>query len=348
MFHPPRCPNTACARHHEPKPGFCVRRGTYRARCRRRPVQRYRCKACNRSFSRQTFRHDYRDKEPAVNGKLFRLLTSGVGLRQSARTLDVDVRTVQQKLVKMARTCAGLHDNLLLALPSRPTLVMDEDESYEQSTIQRVTIPLVLEATSCFIVAFGTAPIRRLAAPGTARRAWQDRQERLRPRRDQSRACVDEVVRQVAAKSPAGRVTVRTDEKPLYGPILRTHLGRELEHQTTSSRAPRNTRNPLFVVNRAIAMARDNCGRLRKKSWLGSKRRERLHCQLHLFAAYVNFVRPRFNTDAADETPARLLNILPRALTPEELLGWRQDWRRRSIHPLDRCRTPRTRELVAA
>ena len=346
MFHPPRCPYVACERHHEPQPGFFVRRGTYKPACRRRPLQRYRCKQCRRSFSRQTFRHDYRDKAPSANGKLFRLLTSGVGLRQAARTLDLDVRTVQMKLVKMARTCAAVQKNLVVCLPPQSTLVMDEDESYEQSTIQRVTIPIVLEASTCLVVAFGTAPIRRLAAPGTARRAWQDRQERRQPRRDLSRTCIDEVVRQVAEKLPAGPVTVRTDEKPLYGPILRKHLGPRLNHQTTSSRAPRNTRNPLFVVNRAIMMARDNCGRLRKKCWLGSKRRERLHCQMHLFAAYVNFVRPRFNTDAPDETPARLLQIVPRALSAEELLGWRQDWDARSIHPLARCTAPLGRTQV--
>jgi len=50
--------------------------------------------------------------------------------------------------------------------------------------------------------------------------------------------------------------------------------------------------------------------------------------------AYRNYVRRRFNRDAVHETPARHLELVPRQLRGGEVLAWRQDWGKRSIHPL--------------
>jgi hypothetical protein len=79
-------------------------------------------------------------------------------------------------------------------------------------------------------------------------------------------------------------------------------------------------------------MARDLMGRLRRQSWLVSKKRRYLDVALALFIAWRNLVRRRFNFD--EESPAQALEFAPRRMTEEELLSWRQEWGRRSIHPL--------------
>ena len=99
----------------------------------------------------------------------------------------------------------------------------------------------------------------------------------------------------------------------------------------------RATHNPLFPINTTLAMTRDNCGRLRRRSWLVSKRADRLQEHLAIFTAYRNYVRRRFNRDASHQCPAWFLRLLPRALAPPEVLAWRQDWGERSIHPTS-CR----------
>ena len=88
-------------------------------------------------------------------------------------------------------------------------------------------------------------------------------------------------------------------------------------------------------------MSRDNNGRLRRRSWLVSKRRRYLHAQMQLFTVYRNYVRQRFNRDRPPATPAQRLALLPRRLRGEEVLAWRQDWGPRSIHPMS-CRGDRT------
>lgn len=104
-FVPPRCPNRRCVAHWKPHPGFYTRMGTYSARCRSDPVPRFRCRSCRRSFSRQTFRIDYRNRRPEANAPLFLLVTRGVGLRQAGRNLWLDVHAVQKKFRKLARRC---------------------------------------------------------------------------------------------------------------------------------------------------------------------------------------------------------------------------------------------------
>ena len=79
-------------------------------------------------------------------------------------------------------------------------------------------------------------------------------------------------------------------------------------------------------------LARDLMGRLRRESWLVSKRRRYLDIALHVFIAYRNYVRRRFNRDEA--SPAQMLGFAPRRLTPGQVLSWRQEFGRRSIHPL--------------
>ena len=159
-FRPPRCPNVACTAHHEPPSGFCIRSGSYEAACHAEPVQRFRCKLCRRSFSRQTFRHSRGDRRPECNARLFALLVSGVGLRKSAELLDLDIHSVQRKKLKIGRTCKWLHDNLAPKLPEGRTYLMDEEETYEGASIRPLTVPLLIEHQTWFLVASTAGSIR--------------------------------------------------------------------------------------------------------------------------------------------------------------------------------------------
>ncbi len=81
-------------------------------------------------------------------------------------------------------------------------------------------------------------------------------------------------------------------------------------------------------------MARDLLGRLRRESWLVSKSRRWLDVALQVFMAYRNYVRRRFNDDRF--SAAQELGFVPSRMRPQELLSWRQDGRKQSIHPLAR------------
>jgi transposase-like protein len=347
-FEPPRCPNLECDQHATPAGRFYRRKGWYHPACRLEPVPRFRCKSCGRSFSRQTFRHDYRDRKPQHNVPLFELLTSGVGLRQCGRVLDMNVRAVQEKKQKMAATFARLHGNLCPSLPERRTYLLDEEETYEGASIRPLTMPVVIEKETWFIVATAVGTIRRGAVRGSARRQREEAYERKSgKRKDQSDLRVREVLQTLAAKCPTGFVALRTDQKHSYVRIAKQVFGPRLEHQVTSSKRVRDKANPLFPINVTMAMTRDNCGCLRRQSWLHTKKAERLQDRLLLFTIYRNYVRRRFNRDQEVDTPARFLNLVPRNLLPQEVLAWRQDWGDRSIHPMSPSGATTVRGLVA-
>ena len=131
-------------------------------------------------------------------------------------------------------------------------------------------------------------------------------------------------------------VLLETDEKSTYPSLARSVFGKKrIQHERTNSKLARTTWNPLFPINHTEAMARDLLGRLRRESWLVSKKGWCLDLGLQYFMSYRNYVRRRFNRDEA--SPAQLLGFTRRRMKVGELLSWRQDWRDRSIHPMARA-----------
>jgi len=338
MFQPPRCPHRDCPAHAAPPRGFCTSHGSYEAKCRPRPIPRFRCKLCGRTFSRQTFRADYYDHRPSLNTKLFLLLASGIGLRQSARVLGLSRSCTELKARKIGRHARRLNVNLRGELASGTWLQLDELETYETRRNTRpLTVPVLIATASRFVIWAESAPIRpRGKMTESRRKAIAEEEERFGPRKDLSRQSLQRTLSRGVDMVPAGNyVYVDTDEKLVYPELLREAFSQHrVLHRTTNSQRERTVWNPLFPINQTEAIMRDLMGRLRRESWLVSKKRRWLDVALHVFLAYRNYVRTRFNTD--DFTPAQGLGFVPRPLTVGEVLSWRQEDGARSFHPLAR------------
>jgi hypothetical protein len=328
---------------------FFRRKGFYYPKCRSDGVPRFRCRSCGRDFSFQTFRHDRGDQKPWCNEQVFLLLCSGVSLRQIGRLVKIDIHSVQGKKRKMGRTFGPLHHNLCPRLPADRTYLLDEEETYEAASIRPLTLPVLVEQENWFMVATAVGSIRRLARTGSRRRLQQEREERLHGRRpDQSRECVRKVLSELARLVPEGNLVLRSDDKATYGVLAKELFGNRLRHEVTPGTLIRRTHNPLFAVNTTLAMSRDNCGRLRRKSWLVTKKAERLQNHMLVFTIYRNYVRRRFNYDKEHQTPAQRLGLLPRNLQPAEALAWRQDWGDLSIHPMSTTGSRTVRDRIPA
>ena len=338
MFTPPRCPYSACLAHnieHLNDPSFFIRKGSYKPKCRAHPVPRFGCRLCRRTFSRQTFRFDFRDHKPHLNAPLFNLLASGLGLRQSGRVLRLSRRCTELKARKISTHLARLCSNLLDQFPAGSWFQMDEMETFEsERRVSPLTLPVLIEKQSMLVVAAQSAPIRPSGKMSERRLAAIQRRERREGRRqDRSRSCLKKVLRRAAKYcKKLGAVFLDTDEKTLYPPLAKAAFGAKLEHARYSSKLVRDASNPLFPINLTNAMARDLTGRLRRRSWLASKQRGFLDLQMNVFMAYRNFVRPRYNQE--HKTPAQLLGLVAKRLRPAQLLGWRQDRGWYSTHPL--------------
>jgi transposase-like protein len=338
MFQPPRCPNRRCNQHRRPEPRFYVRRGYYRPLCRAHPVPRFRCRSCGRGFSRQTFRADYRDHRPDLNARLFVSIATATGLRQTARNIGLTYKSTRRKFQKLARHLFRLNLNLRGPLAEGAILMFDELETYEgRRNTRPLTLPLLIEKQTRFAIWSESAPIRPRGKMSKARkRAIAEDERRYGARKDRSRRAVRRALRRGAElTSGLAVVELHSDEKSTYPAAAKAAFGAaRLVHRTTNSKLARGTWNPLFAINHSEAMARDLVGRLRRESWLVSKKGRSLDLAMQMWMAYRNYVRRRFNRD--EESPAQMLGFVDRRMRPEQLLSWRQDWRRNSIHPLGR------------
>lgn len=338
MFTPPRCPHFDCPAHAIERISetvFYIRNGYYHPKCRSHRVPRFKCRMCGRGFSRQTFRQDYRDHKPHLNAKLLELLAHGLGLRQSATILKLSRRCAEMKARKLSRHLDHLNRNLLDQFPEGCSFQMDEMETFEEErTVLPLTVPVLIEQESMFVIDARSAPIRPSGKMSRRRRAAIQRREKAEgPRSNGSRRCLARVLRQGAKYcKKLSKVRIDTDEKSTYPGLIRRAFGPRHEHRQSSSRDPRDTTNRLFPINHMNAMARYLTGRLRRRSWLNSKRRRFLDLQLGVFKAYKNFVRPRFNGE--HETPGMVLRLVHRRAEPADLVSWRQDWGWFSPHPL--------------
>ena len=344
MFKPPFCPHRDCSQHLEPAPRFYHRHGTYHPKCRPRPVPRFFCKACRRTFSRQTFRMDYRDHRPDLNARFFECVTMGVGIRMSARRLGLSLRCAELKLRKIARHLRQLNLNLRRPLEGHVAFQFDEVETFEANrSLRPLSVPVLLEKETRYLVWAEAATIRPKGKMTPARlQKLRMEHEKRGYRKDRSRrACRRTLARGRELVDEDTRITLFSDEKSSYPGLARAAFGvRRLCHLTTNSKLARTTWNPLFPVNHEDARMRDMMGRLRRQSWLVSQRRRYLDLALQVQMAYRNLVRPRFNYD--DRSPAEMLGFVSRRLTKEEALGWSQRWGKRSLHPL----SPRGRSVA--
>lgn len=351
MFRPPRCPNSSCPMFQEPVERFYKRAGTFHPKCRPNPVQRFRCYTCGRTFSIRTFKPDYYDKKPHLNVLVVRSLCSGTGLRQTSRELDIRYTSLCHKVDKLNRQLAHLHANLMGQFGVRSEFLFDELETFETCrSTSPLTVPILIERESMLIVdaQVGKIPPSGSMPPNRRRRlAALEKEHGKRP--NESSQVIASVLDTLAPRVRKSRELVfTTDQKTTYpGLIERAFPNQTVHHRTVSSKVKRDSRNELHRINLTNALARDRVARLRRRTWCVSKRGDRLQAQLAMWVAYRNYHRNRFNRDRS-LTPAMLCGFVPRPLSKQEMLAWRQDWGPDySIHPLAR-RGESVTELKAA
>ena len=305
------------------------RRGSFRRACDGRVIPRFQCMRCKRSFSTQTFRVDYGLRKPALDHPVVMRLVSKVTQRQCTRDLKCDRAAIALRLERYGKHCRDFHEQRMRergqskAWSSR--FLLDELETYEHNRrLKPVTVPVLVHKESHCILhaAVGTLPARKPLSPANLRTLeLQERSEGKR--RSESRAKVAKCFEVLKSVCPAsGPVRVGTDQKDTYRTLLKKAFGDRLEHETTHSKAPRSTWNPLFVINHTFAMLRDGLSRLVRRTLAASKQRQKLEWHLWLYIGWRNYVRPITNARPL-ETAGMVAGLAPRMLEVSELLQWK-------------------------
>jgi transposase-like protein len=335
-WQPPFCPNAECDSHVTPGTWRFKRNGYYTRLRGPRVVQRYACRSCGRNFSSQTFSTTYWLKHPRLLHRLFDALVSCSGLRQMARAVGVSHSTVQRQAERLGRHCL-----LTLAAlgprgaPAEP-LVLDGLRTFEHSQYWPFDLNLLV-GHSFYVYGFNDAELRR---SGTMRPSQRERRLVLeaaygRPDPRATREAVEELVARVVP--PGASAEIASDEHTAYPQAFARLPERHIAHQTTSSKASRTPRNPLFAANLADGLLRHSSANQKRETIAFSKRRQGALYRMAIWTVWRNFLKSR-SENRRDAPPAVVLALLPRPLAVPELLAARRfPWQHALAPWVERC-----------
>jgi hypothetical protein len=331
---PAFCPNPSC-HWHAAKPSSAlrfIRRGRVFVQRQTRPLQVFQCQHCRRRFRESVFTQDYWRHIRRLSTRVFPLLADGQCLRQAARALRVGPDAVLLSQRRLARQALLIHLDQLRRLEGQISepVAFDGLRNLVGSVHQMAEVTTAYTVESGFTLAalgFGTT----YGGPMTADQA-RSRAQRLaqlgapNPRgRERSAACVARLLQRLA--SPHLRLEVRTDEEPQYRrPLERLARIRALRHVTVSSRARRDSTNPLWQVNHRHRFARHALANLKRETIAYSKTLRGLMERFFIHAVYTNLVKGVSERHARGRatTPAMKLCLATRKLMPEELVSSRR------------------------
>jgi len=322
VFQPPHCPNPSCEYHQNPAGWPYKRDGFHLRHCDGRRIQRYLCSHCGRSFSTQTFSATYWLKRPDLLLPLLKTSLACAGLRQMARLYGISPSTVALQLGRAGRHCLAYHEKRRPLTPPAEPLVLDGFETFEFSQYWVTHLNTVVGAESHYVYATTVSELRR---KGRMTRRQKERRKELEARygRPHPRSIEQGIFEALALALPEGSTAViRSDDHRQYPPALRKLRGRELQHQITSSKAPRVPQNPLFPVNLYHLLLRHGGGNHKRETIAFSKRNQAMVWREAIHRVWRNHVK-QISERRGGGTPAMALGMNEAPLSWEKILGQR-------------------------
>jgi hypothetical protein len=257
-------------------------------------------------------------------------------LRQIARELGVTHGTLQRQSERLGRHCLLVLEALRpRAAPAEP-LVLDGFRTFEHSQYWPFDLQLLVGA-SHYVYGFNDAELRRM---GTMRPAQREKRAVLeavhgRPQPHATRLAVEELVARVVASGAAAAIA--SDEHPAYPQAFARLPDRRIVHSTTSSKASRTPRNPLFAANLADLLLRHSSANHKRETIAFSKRRQGALYRAAIWAVWRNFMKSR-SENRRDAPPGVALGVVARRFTTRDLLEERRfPWRQVLGEWVERC-----------
>ena len=267
-----------------------IKYGRFYRRSESRWVQRYRCKSCGAHFSAATGTLEFRQHKRRENLPLLRLLTAGVSLRRSAFILKIDRRTVDRKLVYLAKKARQRHQDFLLQLKNQVTSMQFDDLiTNEHTKMKPLTVSIAVDANRRFIL---SAKVGRIPAFGLlAERSRAKYGRRENDHKKTLKAMFKEMHTTISAQA-----LIQSDEHQRYPKFVECYLpGREYRRHPGGRGAivgqgelKKKKYDPIFILNHTCAMLRAGVNRLIRKTWCTTKKPERLQMHLDIYIDFYN------------------------------------------------------------
>ncbi len=252
-------------------------------------MQRYHCTACKKNFSAATFNECLNQKKRHYNTKVARIIAGAVSLRESARMLKINRKTVVRKLVFMGLKAKTELDKFNKSMNIAREVLFDDLETFEHTKCKPVSIGLMVEEGTRRILGYNVArmPAKGLLAKISVIKYGKRFDERPKKRSElfkQMKLLIDD------------HAVVKSDECPYYFKYVKRHFPKA-KHVTFKGRASAVVGqgelkkigfDPLFSLNHTCATLRARTSRLIRRTWNTTKKPERLDLHLAIVCLHHN------------------------------------------------------------
>ena len=322
-FRPPHCPWPECHEHLATTGTFEFKReGFYLRKRSPRRIRRYRCRSCNRTFSRDAFSTTYYLKRPELLIPIATWLVSGSAHRQIARAIGCAPSTVTRLSVRIGRHSELFHRRAIgeLHLLDEP-VVLDHFETFVRSQTARLGIGTAVGQSSLFVYALSGAAYLRVRGRSRKKRALKQR-PRDTPRGDIARS-TRRILRTLLALAPGGLDLV-TDAHPAYRSAIRTLRQQDqsaavsVRHvvHANPDRSPghdraiaRRRNHAMFAVDALHKLLRHSQSHHRRETIAFGRRRSSVLGRTALFAVWRNMIKLVTERRPTRLTPAIRLGL---------------------------------------
>ena len=352
-FRPPHCPWRDCPAHLDRRRFRWIRAGSYRRPSEpRRRHPRFRCKCCDRTFSRRTFSCEYYLKRPELLRPVAAGLVAGSAHRQIARSLGCAPSTVTRLAARIGRHALLLQALALdqLGALAEP-VVVDHFETFVYSQDDRLGIATPVGQRSWFVYAIEPAPHARAGRRAVHRRT---RRGPLPPRIPQAvRRSIERVLRLLGTLG-RGKVDLVSDDHPVYPWAVRRMRDLRIRHRVygnppsgprTTDRARRRDRE-MFPVDLLHKLWRHSQAHHRRETIAFGRRSNAVLERAALLMVWRNLVKGVSERRGDRTTPAMRVGladrpwswaaVFARRLFPGRVSlpeGWGRIYRREWITP---------------
>ncbi len=220
-----------------------------------------------------------------MNKLVYGLLGANVSMREAARVLGLNRKTIKRKQKYLARVCEYELNKENSQKPLATQVEFDDLETFEHTKCKPVSVTLMVEHKTRRILGFEVAqmPAKGKLAP-ISRRKYGYRADH----RPQAREALFLRMQKLVAPG----AIIRSDSNPHYAPDVKRYFP-QATHETVLSRRGAITGqgelkkqkwDPIFSLNHTCAMFRAHVGRLIRKTWNTTKQIECFREALIIYA----------------------------------------------------------------
>lgn len=297
------CTNTRCEKFNDGsnRRDWIKHFGFYRRRCDSKYVQRFRCKACGKTFSNQTFNHTYRQHRPEINSLVRTAICSKMSLRRIAKGLKINRKTVVRKFKHLAKVANLNQEKRLSKLKEIDLVQMDEMETFEHSKCKPLSIALAVVPGTRIILGAKASEMPAKGPLATISR------KKYGPRRDDRKKEFQSVLATMKLVTSKD-VWLVSDKKSAYPKWIHEILPASTHFKTKGRRGcvagygemKEGGRDPLFYLNHTAATIRDNLARMLRRTWCGTKKLSSLQEALDLHTDFHNEMMEKKGNEPLD------------------------------------------------